>query len=80
MRHRLALAAIAVAGAFGFGHVTSAPAAPLAAARSCGAGYVSAHLSWGDKCLHAGQFCKVGNREYLKYGFVCPSTRHLRLR
>ena len=43
MRHRLALAAIAVASAIGFGP-------------------------------------KVGNREYLKYGFVCPSTGHLRRR
>jgi len=80
MRHRLALATIAVAGALGFGHISAAPAAPTAAAQSCRSGSVSAHLSWGDRCLQAGQFCKVGNREYLKYGFVCSSSRHLRRR
>jgi hypothetical protein len=43
----------------------------------CSAGYVSAHLSWGDKCLRAGEFCKVGNPEYHAYGFDCPATGHL---
>jgi hypothetical protein len=41
---------------------------------------VLAHLSWGVKCLRAGEFCKVGNKEYLRYGFYCPATRHLRRR
>lgn len=45
--------------------------------KTCGAGYVLAHLSWGEKCLRAGEFCKVGNPEYLKYGFTCPQTGHL---
>lgn len=48
--------------------------------RACGAGYVRAHLSWGDKCLRVGEFCKVGNAEYLKYGFSCPPSGHLRRR
>jgi hypothetical protein len=47
---------------------------------TCGAGYVLAHLSWGDKCLRAGQFCKVGNAQYLKYGFTCPPNGHLKRR
>jgi hypothetical protein len=59
------------------GHTASAP---TAAARTCGAGYVHAYLSWGEKCLRAGQFCKVGNREYRRYGFVCPTSGHLRRR
>ena len=46
-------------------------------ARTCSAGYVHANLSWGEKCLRTGQYCKVGNREYLRYGFRCPSTGHL---
>jgi hypothetical protein len=48
--------------------------------KTCGAGYVPAHLSWGDKCLRAGEFCKVGNAEYLRYGFTCPPNGHLRRR
>ena len=53
------------------------------AAKSCSAGYVHASLSWGQKCLRAGQFCKKGasaNREYHRYGFHCPRTGHLRRR
>jgi hypothetical protein len=83
MRKRLA-AVIAVA-ALAFAAGATAPAdyaaSPEAAyAKSCSAGYVHAVLSWGHKCLRAGQFCKVGNREYLKYGFVCPAGGHLRRR
>ena len=55
-----------------------ASAAPVHAA--CGAGYVSAKLPWGHKCLGAGEFCKVGNPAYKRYGFVCPKTGHLRRR
>jgi hypothetical protein len=61
----------------------SATAAPVGAAPvqiSCNSSYVSANLPWGHKCLRAGEFCKIGNRAYLKYGFVCPSTGHLRRR
>jgi hypothetical protein len=38
---------------------------------------VDANLSWGEKCLHAGEFCKVGNPEYHAYGFDCPADGHL---
>jgi hypothetical protein len=51
------------------------------AAKSCSAGYVHASLSWGEKCLRAGQFCKKGakaNHEYHRYGFHCPRSGHLR--
>jgi hypothetical protein len=58
----------------------AAVAAPASQAKTCGAGYVRANLSWGVKCLRAGEFCKVGNREYLKFGFYCPATGHLRRR
>ena len=81
MRYLVALVAVAVL-AFGGSHATASRelAGPASGLRMCGAGYVHAYLSWGEKCLRAGQFCKVGNREYLKYGFVCPSSGHLRRR
>ncbi len=51
-----------------------ASAAPL---KSCSAGYVHARLTWGEKCLRAGQLCKIkGDREYHRYGFHCH-TGHL---
>jgi hypothetical protein len=79
---RLAVVAAGLVAAATFGG--AAPAAqsitPVAVTKTCGAGYVHARLSWGEKCLRAGQFCKVGNREYLRYGFVCPRSGHLRRR
>lgn len=84
MKHRFAVLVVLAAGAFA--GATAAPAAPsLPASRAgisktCSAGYVHASLSWGHKCLRAGQFCKVGNSEYLKYGFNCPPSGHLRRR
>jgi hypothetical protein len=80
MKHRIAgvLAAASLVVGAGFG--ATAHAAPAVVAKTCGAGYVHAKLSWGEKCLRAGEFCKIGNREYLKYGFYCPSTGHLRRR
>jgi len=73
----LAAAALAAGGATG---AEPAVAAPAHVAKTCGHGYVHARLSWGEKCLRAGEFCKVANREYLKYGFYCPATGHLRRR
>ena len=59
----------------------SIDALPSAVLKPCSSiRYVHASLSWGHKCLAAGQFCKVGNREYLRYGFYCPSSGHLRRR
>jgi len=70
----IALPSAAAAGA------SRAPSLAALPAKTCGAGYVHARLSWGEKCLRAGEFCKVGNREYLRYGFSCPATGHLRRR
>ena len=83
MKRRLIVWVVAAAALLG--GATATPAArhaarPLAASKPCGAGYVHASLSWGHKCLRAGQFCKVGNSEYLRYGFYCPSDGHLRRR
>jgi hypothetical protein len=77
---RLAILAAAMVAAFGGSHVAPVHAYPAAVAKSCSRGYVLAHLSWGVKCLRAGEFCKIGNHEYLRYGFVCPSSGHLRRR
>ena len=84
MKRGVALLVLVLSGAF-LGS-SAAPAhsisvaSPLAVAKTCSAGYVHASLSWGEKCLRAGEFCKVGNREYRRYGFYCPATRHLRHR
>jgi hypothetical protein len=81
VRARLAvLVAILVTAFAGAATAPSAAVHPNAAAHRCGPGYVHAVLSWGHKCLRAGQFCKVRNREYLKYGFYCPPSGHLRRR
>jgi hypothetical protein len=81
---RLRVASLLAVAALGFGAAGSAQARPiaaqLAATTQCGSGYVSAKLPWGHKCLRAGEFCKVGNRAYRKYGFVCPKSGHLRRR
>jgi hypothetical protein len=80
---RLRFASLVAVAALGFGAAGSAQARPVAvhlAAKACSAGYVSAKLPWGHKCLRAGEFCKVGNRAYRKYGFVCPKSGHLRRR
>jgi hypothetical protein len=81
---RLRLASLVAVAALGFGVAGSAQARSAAvvqlAAASCSAGYVSAKLPWSHKCLRAGEFCKVGNRAYRRYGFVCPRTGHLRRR
>jgi hypothetical protein len=76
-----ALVAGAVLGiGTGYTQPSAASTSPVAVVKTCSAGYLLARLSWGVKCLRAGEFCKVGNREYLRYGFVCPSTGHLRRR
>jgi hypothetical protein len=70
----IALTSVVVAAASPASSATSAPSAQL---KSCSAGFVHAKLSWGEKCLHAGEFCKVGNLEYRVYGFSCPASGHL---
>src|SRR5690242_385102 len=50
--------------------------AGASAAGSCPAGFVQASLSWGDKCLHAVEFCKTsGAADYRRYGFRCQAAR-----
>jgi hypothetical protein len=78
MRKQLALFVVLVAGVGGLAAVPAASAAPAAA--TCSASYVSASLPWGNKCLRAGEFCKVGNIAYQRFGFVCASNGHLRRR
>lgn len=76
MRRSVVLALVVAAFAFAFVAAAPATAAPAGAARTCGAGYVKASLSWGVKCLRAGQFCKVrADREYHRYRFHCHSGR-----
>ena len=73
MRVRLALA-VAVA-ALGLGVAAAEPAvsvAPTKAAHTCSSRYTHAVLSWGHKCLAAGQYCKrSADREYHRYRFHC---------
>ena len=34
------------------------------------------HLSWGTKCIAAGQYCRIkGDAEYHRYGFHCHTGR-----
>lgn len=82
MRKRFAVLLVVLAATAPAAAPVAARAHPLALvpAKTCGPGYVLANLSWGAKCLRAGEFCKVGNREYLKYGFYCPPSGHLRRR
>ena len=45
---------------------------------STGAQYPSSApaLSWGQKCIAAGQFCKIqGDAEYHRYGYHCHTGR-----
>lgn len=73
------VAMLLAAGARGAtqGGLPAVSAAPAAVSKTCSSGYVHADLSWGEKCLRAGQFCKVGNPEYNAYGFDCPASGHL---
>ena len=77
LRRRLSLLLVVGALAAGGAGASAAPASP-APLSHCKAGWVDAHLSWGHKCLKAGQFCKRGNREYARFGFACPSGRLVR--
>lgn len=75
MKRRLLLALALAAIALPAGASASSASTTRAA---CSSSYVSANLPWGHKCLRAGEFCKVGNTAYRRYGFVCPVTGHLR--
>jgi hypothetical protein len=71
--------ALSLFGAVPAASVAANPGAPQAiAAKSCSPGYTHAALSWGHKCLRAGQYCKKdANREYHRYGFHCKRNGHL---
>lgn len=65
------LAGIAVLCACALVAASGATAAP--AGGTC----TRVHLSWGTKCIAAGQFCKLSaDAEYHRYGFHCH-TGHL---
>ena len=69
----IGLAAVVTALAF---VATGDNSATAGAAKTCPAGYVHANLSWGEKCLKAGQYCKIkGDREYHRYRFHCHTGR-----
>jgi len=80
MRKKFALLAVLAIGVAVPVAVPVASAAPAQRTKTCSASYVHAYLPWGEKCLRAGEFCKVGNHAYLRYGFICPATGHLRRR
>jgi hypothetical protein len=78
MRRALfALGMACLLGALCLGAASAAPSRPASGSKTCPAGYVHANLSWGEKCLRAGEFCKIGNPEYHPYGFDCPASGHL---
>ena len=77
MRRSLAVAALAAAFLAPVAARADRAALASPSRAACSSSYVSAHLSWGDKCLRVGQACKVGNSEYHAYGFACLATGHL---
>ena len=67
---------VALVAAASVAIAAGASAAPAAHAKTCSAGYVHANLSWGEKCLRVGQYCKIkGDREYRRYLFHCHTGR-----
>jgi hypothetical protein len=74
------LVGVAVVGPVAAVPTAVAEQAPRAvAAHSCSTGYTHAVLSWGHKCLRAGQYCKKGkNREYHRYGYHCKRNGRLK--
>ena len=80
MKKRLALLAVVFAGIASPVAIPAASAVPFHVIKTCSASYVHANLPWGEKCLRAGEFCKVANAAYLRFGFTCPPSGHLRRR
>src|SRR2546429_321314 len=72
MRRLLLLVAVAAALVV----AAASPARVSAPAKVCSASYVHARLSGGDKCLRAGEYCRIkGAREYHRYHFNCHPGR-----
>ena len=73
MKIRLALAAALAAIGIGLASADSAVSlTPSATSHTCSSRYTHATLSWGHKCLAAGQYCKrSADREYHGYRFHC---------
>jgi hypothetical protein len=68
MRRLAVVAALCACAFIAVGGATGAPA---------GATCSSVHLSWGTRCIGAGQFCKLSaDAEYHRYGYHCH-TGHL---
>lgn len=70
----IALLTGVIVGAGLAGVAVGAPSIASLTSKTCGGDYVLANLSWGQKCLGVGEFCKVGNVEYHAYGFDCPAS------
>jgi hypothetical protein len=75
-KRRVALVLVATSAAFGAAAlaptIDQVVLSPAAYAKSCSSSYVHANLPWGEKCLRAGQYCKItGDRYYHRYGFHC---------
>jgi len=56
--------------------VAAGPSAKSSRAAPASATCTSVTLSWGQKCIAAGQFCKIqGDAEYHRYGYHCHTGR-----
>ena len=79
MKFRLVLLALVVCAAFAaLAGVPRVAGTGVAYAKPCASGYTHAVLSWGHKCLRAGQYCKVSrDREYHRYRFHCHTGGRL---
>jgi hypothetical protein len=71
MKGRLSVLLAVVALGVGAGGITVGEVAATSA-NHCSSGYTNANLSWGHKCLRAGQYCKISaDRQYRRYRFHC---------
>ena len=73
-----ALLALVLVVAGGAGSIQPSGAASIAPSHTCGSQYTHAALSWGHKCLRAGQFCKGReDDQYHRYRFHCHTGGRL---
>src|SRR5262249_20722428 len=57
--------------------IAPASAAQVLLTKTCPPEFVHADLRWGEKCLHDGELCKVGNLEYHAYRCHCRASGRL---